>query len=230
MNIARSFITSVVRPLQISIKESAARIVGISGAAGAGKTTLANLLCSSAITLGRNAICLSLDDFCFGQLERKRRLIKWRAAPGSHDTNLLDSCLMQLARGITPVYLPIYDKLIDDRRESRIIKSCPDLILIDGWFIGLSHQLYESAWKHIDLHVHLDISIELAKQRRFEREAILRAKGGGLSPEQMNQFWSEVLEPISLNEVKDAGSHAQIIIQVKETFGQLEYSLLVNRT
>lgn len=220
------FERSVVTPLVDLILGSGARIVGISGAAGAGKTTLAIRIQERLAEAGREAICLSLDDFCYSTPERERRGIPWRATPGSHDMALLEECLEKLSLGAAPLELPAYDKLIDDRIEPIMLERAPDVVLFDGWFVGCANEPYGAMWRYLDLHVHLAVPLSLAKRRRFGREEKLRKSGGGLSLEEMTRFWDEVLGPIAADHVVTAEARARIVLEVTEAGEALRYRLV----
>jgi len=223
------FLANVVLPLRELLVPIRPRIVGISGAAGAGKTTLANSLRASLTEVGQRVLCVSLDDFCFGRVDRLTRGHKWRAVPGSHDTALLDRCLETLAAGISPVEVPTYDKLIDDRGPNLRVEPPVDLVIFDGWFIGYQHPLYLHCWRHVDFHIHINLPMHLARQRRFKREEELRSQGGGLTDDHLQQFWDEVLEPISSSFVRDAGLTADITLEVKDVGDKITYELIVPR-
>src|SRR5690606_8279397 len=93
-------------------------VIGIAGAQGCGKTTLAR---AAAARLG--AAHLSLDDVYLTKAERQalareaHPLFAVRGPPGTHDLALLERALAALraagADSRTP--LPAFDKLADDR-------------------------------------------------------------------------------------------------------------------
>ncbi len=123
--------------------------IGVSGAQGSGKTTLATLLPRLLASWGVRAASLSVDDF---YLSRSRRLelaetvhplLATRGAPGTHDLDLLVSVLDELTRAGDgdSVSLPVFDKSVDDRIEpSAWNGGRPDLILLEGWFVGIAPQ------------------------------------------------------------------------------------------
>lgn len=121
-------------------------IVGISGAQGTGKSTLARLLADAANAAGRQAAVLSLDDFYLGIADRQdlamrvHPLFATRGVPGTHDLPLLEAtCRDLLAAGAGQVLkVPVFDKSRDDRApEGRILSGPFDLILLEGWCVGI---------------------------------------------------------------------------------------------
>lgn len=121
-------------------------LIGISGAQGSGKTTLAR---AAAKALG--AARLSLDDVYLTRPGREalaravHPLFVTRGPPGTHDLDLL-SCAVGALRGAGPgdqTPLPAFDKLADERRpeaEWPVFAGRPRAILIDGWLLGARRQ------------------------------------------------------------------------------------------
>ncbi|HHQ13954.1 MAG TPA: phosphoribulokinase, partial [Chromatiales bacterium] len=122
--------------------------LGINGAQGTGKSTLADFL---RVTLesvaGWRVACLSIDDFYLTRHERERLaqdihpLLRTRGVPGTHDMAMLADCVQRLGeldRGET-LALPRFDKATDDRAP---VDSWPtitgpiDLIILEGWCVG----------------------------------------------------------------------------------------------
>lgn len=129
--------------------------VGISGAQGSGKSTLADFLrVAAGTTFGWKVAVLSLDDFYLTLAEREaladevHPLLATRGVPGTHDTDMLCSCLeelRQLGKG-ERMALPRFDKSVDDRApQSRwpVVEGPIDLVVLEGWCIGAEAQAAE---------------------------------------------------------------------------------------
>ncbi len=126
-------------------------VYAISGMQGSGKSTLAAQLVAAGAARGLLVVALSIDDFYLGRRERQvlaRRvhpLLATRGPPGSHDLVLAGAVLDRL-RGLRPgdcVGLPRFDKLRDRRLPpSKWRQLCrrPDLIVFEGWFLGVAAQ------------------------------------------------------------------------------------------
>ncbi len=121
-------------------------VIGIAGAQGCGKTTLAR---AAAARLG--AAHLSLDDVYLTKAERQalareaHPLFAVRGPPGTHDLRLLERTLAALrasgADSRTP--LPAFDKLADDRAPRTdwpVFAGRPSAVLVDGWCLGATPQ------------------------------------------------------------------------------------------
>ena len=128
-------------------------LLGINGAQGTGKSTLADLLKLVLEVTGNrwNVAVISIDDFYLTRAERKELamhihpLLETRGVPGTHDTRMLVDCLhalQDLAPGET-CRLPRFDKSADDRapeNEWPQITGPVDLIILEGWCVGSTAQ------------------------------------------------------------------------------------------
>lgn len=122
-------------------------VVGINGAQGTGKTTLAHALSLMLEhDLKLNTAVLSLDDFYLTRQERQQLadsvhpLLATRGVPGTHDINLAVQTLDALAAGAAPTSLPRFDKSIDDRAAQSawpVTKASCDIVILEGWCLGV---------------------------------------------------------------------------------------------
>lgn len=126
-------------------------LIGINGAQGTGKSTLATLLVTLLQANGLRVVNLSIDDFYYTRQERQQLaqsvhpLLSTRGVPGTHDVSLLLSCLDRLRRLTSDqsIRLPAFDKASDDRLPDNAgpdVHGPIDLIILEGWFVGLKPQ------------------------------------------------------------------------------------------
>ena len=120
-----------------------ARILGVSGLQGTGKSTLAAQLVEAAAGRGVRAVALSLDDAYLDRPARQRLardvhpLLATRGPPGTHDAALACATLDALRAG-DAVRLPAFDKLGDRRLppdQERTVRGV-DLVVFEGWCVG----------------------------------------------------------------------------------------------
>lgn len=120
-------------------------VVGLSGAQGSGKTTMAERLAAKLDAQGLRTAVLALDDFYRTRAEREalaRRLhplLATRGVPGTHDLDLLNAALDALLAGRS-ASVPLFDKAADDRTEAPRVEPPADAILLEGWCVGARPQ------------------------------------------------------------------------------------------
>ncbi|MEX2393792.1 MAG: hypothetical protein WD826_04865, partial [Actinomycetota bacterium] len=103
------------------IDERGARIVGLSGPPGAGKTTLA----TEIVERRPHTLTMSLDDFYLSKAERIERGLTWRGPPGSHDVDAAVHVLDALRNDDLPIAVPRFDMRTDDRAEPTEAADAP---------------------------------------------------------------------------------------------------------
>lgn len=119
-------------------------ICGLSGAQGAGKSTLAAAVCAALAARNLYCLILALDDFYLPLAARQKLaedihpLCRTRGVPGTHDVSRLTQVLTDLRDG-KAVNLPQFDKTSDERTPKEAeprVSVPPDIILLEGWCIG----------------------------------------------------------------------------------------------
>ncbi|BEV13129.1 kinase (plasmid) [Asticcacaulis sp. DW145] len=125
-------------------RREGARLIGLCGAQGCGKSTIAEAVRQDFAERGLRVAVLSLDDLYLPPDKRPvsvHPLFATRGVPGTHDVGLGISVLDALKAG-APVDLPRFDKATDHpapRADWPQIVA-PDLILFEGWCVGARPQ------------------------------------------------------------------------------------------
>jgi len=137
---------------QLAQQRQAIRVLGINGAQGTGKSTLAQLL---KILLeagaGMHTAVLSIDDFYLTLQQREtlarsvHPLLKVRGVPGTHDVamalELMEALLSAPVK--KEIALPRFNKAADDRMPAKnwpTVEAPVDLIILEGWCVGIKPQ------------------------------------------------------------------------------------------
>ncbi len=117
-------------------------LLGVNGAQGTGKSTLADFLrLATKSMFGWNVAVLSIDDFYYTLAERQalaedvHPLLKTRGVPGTHDVDLIEQVLDRLINR-QACRAPRFNKAIDDRcDDSEWLKydNPVEVILFEGW-------------------------------------------------------------------------------------------------
>jgi D-glycerate 3-kinase len=145
--------------------------LGINGAQGTGKSTLAAYL-QLVLEQGYDwrVAVLSIDDFYLTKLARAQLaeeihpLLATRGVPGTHDIQMLTDCMERLRalQSNKTMALPRFDKSLDDRARSDswpTVSGPIDLIILEGWCVGSMPQSKEALREAInDLEEHHDTS------------------------------------------------------------------------
>lgn len=145
---ARDHFLPLARRLDIWRHAEAPLLLGINGAQGTGKSTLADFLAIATKDLfGWSVAVLSIDDFYRTKSERAalarevHPLLATRGVPGTHDVGLLGGTLdrlLSLGDG-DRLALPRFSKADDDRADPATwpeVDGPVDLIILEGWCVG----------------------------------------------------------------------------------------------
>ena len=135
----------------IYIKDGKTKLIGLSGGQGAGKSTITGILkLILKKKYGLNVCVFSIDDFYktkFDRLKMSKKthpLFITRGVPGTHDVKLLNQTINNLKqKNFRTVLIPKFDKSKDDRFKKskwQKVKVRPDVIIFEGWCVGVTHQ------------------------------------------------------------------------------------------
>ena len=149
LSIAAQYYQPLARQIAKHTIEDGLRLLGICGAQGTGKSTLAAFVAQFLTQeFGLTVVCLSLDDFYLRKSERlnlassTHPLLATRGVPGTHDIQLANTVINSLLAG-NHVQIPRFDKSIDDRAEVEqfdISDGQVDLVVLEGWCVGAKVQ------------------------------------------------------------------------------------------
>ncbi|MET0372412.1 MAG: kinase [Sphingobium sp.] len=132
----------------LAAKPAGLLVVGLAGAQGSGKTTLAQALKARLDADGTATALLSIDDLYLTLAERTalarkvHPLLQTRGVPGTHDVALGLAIIAALERG-EATSLPRFDKAADDRLPPDRWGNAPAdtrILILEGWCVGARPQ------------------------------------------------------------------------------------------
>ena len=126
-------------------------LIGLSGAQGTGKTTIAGIL---KIILKKKfnleVVTISIDDFYKTRSQRREmsnkihKLFLTRGVPGTHEIPLIKKTLNGfIKKKFKSILIPRFDKSSDNRYLKKYwykLKKKPQIVIFEGWCIFAKHQ------------------------------------------------------------------------------------------
>jgi len=175
------------------------RIIGIVGASGSGKTTVAQELAE----LAGNASLMSQDNYYIGlpdDVDSK----DWNFDdPAVIDLEHLARDLAALKRGEI-VEGPRYIFSTHKRAPDTVTLKPAPLIIVEGLFLFLPEILRNV----FDLKIFIDVPLEVCLERRVARDVVERGRTAGI----IRQRWVEQVEPMYRKYVEPTRAFADLLL------------------
>jgi uridine kinase len=189
---------SVYSVVKIQLMKSS-RIIGIVGASGSGKTSVAQELAE----LAGNASLMSQDNYYISlpdDVDSKH----WNFDdPAVIDLEHLARDLAALKRGET-VEGPRYIFSTHKRAPDTVTLKPAPVIIVEGLFLFLP----ESLRKVFDLKVFINLPLEVCLERRVARDTVER----GRTEQEIHRRWAEQVEPMYRKHVEPTRDLADILL------------------
>ena len=169
-------------------------VVGLNAPPGCGKSTLVQLLRTLLRAAAANdddgrqgslvVAHVGSDDLYMTQEQRREAGIPSRLDARSIDGSLADSVLWALKRSTaeSEVAIPRFNKGLDEREDPKlwtVQRGKVDVVLFEGWRVGVNHPAYARFNEAIDLLVCLDADEEAIKEWKVQssrRDAVVAGK------------------------------------------------------
>ncbi len=174
-----------IRIMQAEQLQGQRLILALAGAPGAGKSTVAEQLCSLLNRSGeqsdRGAIVVPMDGFHLDNaLLRERELMAVKGSPQTFDVDGFAALLHRLSeQDDADVYIPVFDRAADlSRNSARCVSARHSVIIVEGNYLLLPRP----GWKSLAPLFHLSVMLDVPLQT-LESRLIQRWVDHGLSPE-----------------------------------------------
>ncbi len=175
------------------------RIIGIVGASGSGKTTVAQELAE----LAGNASLMSQDNY-YISLPDDVDAKNWNFDdPAVIDLEHLSRDLAALKRGET-VEGPRYIFSTHKRAPDTVTLKPAPIIIVEGLFLFLPESLRDV----FDLKIFIDVPLEVCLERRVARDVVER----GRTAETIRQRWAAQVEPMYRKYVEPTRAFADLLL------------------
>ena len=143
---SRKYIRDKLIPIISYICSSKSRKFLFGGSQGIGKSSLVKIFSKTIEKFyNKKILLLSLDNYYLSKKERLflskkiHKLLITRGVPGTHNIKNLVQNVKQFNNSKYPINLPLFDKLTDDKSESKkVIKKKCDILFLEGWCCGSS--------------------------------------------------------------------------------------------
>lgn len=189
-------------------------LVGMIGLPGAGKSTLAKQLVLALPEVRVETV--SLDDFYLTRSERLLRGFAHRGPPGTHDLGRLQRFLCDVQSRPDKLELPVFDRGQEERAPPRLCKGPLDLIVLEGFLVGIDAPGYGPLRQALDHLIFVEIDPEAALHARRTREALQVASSqGGMSDDEVLRFWHEALWPQVERYVLPVRNRADVVVSLR---------------
>jgi pantothenate kinase len=184
------------------------RILGITGAPGAGKSTVCDALLSA---LGDQAALVGMDGFHYANRELVR--LQRRDRKGAPDTFDADGYVALLTRLRTPPAVPVYAPVFDRGLEESIGSAVPvfpatPLVLTEGNYLLLDEHGWSGVRNCLDEVWYLDVPPEVREQRLLHRRLSY-----GHEP-QAAEDWVRTVDGRNGRTVETSRSRADLVVHL----------------
>jgi uridine kinase len=157
-------------------------LLGIVGASGSGKSTIADCLKALLIDSGRSVSLMSQDAF----YKPVGHPLTNYDEPDALDLDLLASILLKLKSGIN-VNIPTYDFVTHRRQDETELIEANDIVIVEGLFLISKDSLRST----FDKTIYLDVPQKECFERRLRRDQNER----GRRPDDIKRQYHEQVLP-----------------------------------
>jgi len=180
------------------------RLLGITGAPGAGKSTLA-----AALVAAHGGVVVPMDGFHYPQAELvDRRLRDVMGAPETFDTEGYAALLARIRTGTDGVRAPAFDRTIEEPVADAIEVPADGLVVTEGNYLVLDEPRWRAVRDQLDEVWHVHVAEPLRLERLLARHVEF-----GKTPDEARAWVERVDQPNALL-VEAAASRADRVLDL----------------
>lgn len=153
-------------------------LIAIAGPPGAGKSTLANLVCNDLNAAGRRAAVVPMDGFHLDNtILRARGLLARKGAPETFDVQGFSHLVGRIAAGERDVLYPVFDRHRDIAiAGAGVLPAGVEFVVFEGNYLLLRQSPWAELARYWKLSVWIDAPLPMLEERLMDR---WRAEGLG---------------------------------------------------
>lgn len=181
------------------------RLLGITGAPGVGKSTL-------AAALGRPVV--PMDGFHYADVELRRRgLLDRKGAPETFDAPGYAALLRRVRAGEDDVVAPAFERDLEQPLAGAIHVPAAGLVVTEGNYLLLDEPRWHAVRTEIEVVWHLRVDDDLRRERLIARHVRF-----GKTPAEA-RAWVERVDEANARLVEAAAARADVVLEVPELPG-----------
>ncbi|MDI6909958.1 nucleoside/nucleotide kinase family protein [Nocardioides sp.] len=192
-----------MRPVRLPDLPPGIRLLGITGAPGVGKSTLA-----AALRQQRGLAILPMDGFHYADVELARRgLLDRKGAPETFDAEGYAALLRRVRAGEEDVVAPMFERDLEQPLAGAIPVPATGTVVTEGNYLLLDEPRWRLVREQLDVVWHLVVDDALRVERLVARHV-----AHGKSPEAA-RAWVERVDQANARLVEACRDRADLVVE-----------------